>query len=149
MNKMLVVGLFFMSGVASAQALRCDVLNSNKPADWPKEYISVELNQYVEALSFVHQIPNPDGSFREKFEKLYGGTIRGGVEVTYCNPDNNEYLDSLGKINLSSTCSTTGTGARLSFRASLSTFAEGQIKVIITAADGSNIQRVIQTSACN
>lgn len=134
--------------LASAKNLKCEIKDSLSPPAWPKEYISLQLDRYVSSVDYVHKVPNADGSFRDKVESLYAGSNRAGYTVTYCNPNDNDYIESLGRISLYSECAYGNAGDRLFFHAHLSTKGEGSINITVLPMGGDTIDREIAVSAC-
>ena len=147
--KNIFIGLLLMQSIPSfAKTLKCEIKDSLKPPSWPKEYVLVEMGRYVSSLDFVHKISNDDGTFKDRIENLYSGLNRGGFTVTYCNPNDNEFIEPIGKINLYSQCAYGPNADKLFFDAQLNIKTDGSIKISLYSIDGNNIERMINVSAC-
>lgn len=119
-----------------------------EPFRWAKESISVELDRQVSSIDFFHKIPNGDGTFKDNVENLYAGLNRGGFVVSYCNPNENEFFEPTGKINLYSRCVYGPNADKLFFDAQLSVKTDGFINISLYPIDGNTIERTIHISAC-
>lgn len=123
---------------------------------WPKEQVTVHLlNGLAGTVSYVHKIPNGDGAFQDNFELLYSRTyenplVRGGLKVSYCNPDNSEVSAANGNIRISSTCALQSPASgNLMFDFNLRPKdGSGSISIYIPETTGDDIQRNIQFSGC-
>jgi hypothetical protein len=146
--KVILFGLlFFLAANVSAKTLRCEVVDTVYPPTWPKKVISIQVEAAVISIDYIHKIPNPDGTFKDKIETIYGGLNRGGYKVNYCNPNDNEYNASTGKISIFSEC-IYGSGDKLFFDAELSASTSGYIEITLLPFGSDLVERKIPVSAC-
>ena len=151
LNLALAFTVFVASTSAFATVWNCPVKDPAKPPNWPDERVTAEFdNTDLKTITLVHQIPNADGTFREKEELLFSPVagIRGGVPVAYCESDDGHVALQFGMVNMESKCATADGQHPLDFRADLHSDQDGSIYIFIFEQNGDDVVRSFGVSAC-
>lgn len=100
---------------------------------------------YFDSLQFV--IRNNETGI-ESIEDLFVQSKRGGYSISYCNPDDREYLPSIEKFSWHSVCTGASPFNRINGRVSLSKRVDGIVKIKAIREDFSSEEREISTGPC-
>ena len=103
---------------------------------------------YLGPIQYIHRDLGTDGNYVERSEDIYSQSNRGGYNVTYCNPNDNEFSETTGKFDLYSVCTTpSGDAQRVNLLARFSTLEEGYIRISVFGRSG-HIERRIVVAQC-
>lgn len=143
-----ILALFLSASPAFATArIDCAVVDASRPPSWPADRMlftteaataDADRVATIESVTFV---PESGGVFAREVELLYSRTyqepsIRGGLRISYCNPDESTVSHATGRLRVESQCTMPGGAGNLTFRASQTPDGRGAVSIFIPNETG-------------
>lgn len=98
--KLLITFLTFVtSTVCLAQTLTCPLIEPQRPEDWPKDFLSIVVNDTtIASVDLILHAPDGNGEYQTFNDTLFSiaENRRGGFSVKACETDINTWNQSSG-----------------------------------------------------
>ncbi len=129
-----------------ADSMKCKVLaglEANETGELKVEYKQVAADRWITSSVDLVVI-----SAEASTTRLFDAMTRGGYEVSYCNPNDNEYSTFSSTFSLFSNCTAKAPIAKVIFHSSLSKTKKGFLEFNLFYENGESGARKIEVGIC-